>query len=120
MSHTPGPWRLERDTVNSYRIYADRPADTVAQIIVETEEDVTMEIESNARLIAAAPDLLAALKAAYDRMELTGIHGGNPGCNSDHMLYGVPPTHVVHHFDCATQLRIGAAIAKAEGKEGGA
>jgi len=66
-------------------------------------------------LCGAAEDLLAALKAAHERMELAGTHNGNPGCNSDHTLHGVPPTRVVHHFDCAIQLRMEAAIAKAEG-----
>ena len=70
-------------------------------------------------LCDAAEDLLAALKDAHDCMERTGIHDGNTGCNSDHTLYEVPPTRVVHHFDCAIQLRMEAAIAKAE-EEGGA
>lgn len=59
MSHTPGSWNTSRDAV---------PADHV-QITVYAEADgqrvaTAFREEANARLIAAAPDLLAALERA--------------------------------------------------------
>ena len=49
--HTPGPWRIEGNEVHAYA--------TAVAVICET---VQGEDGSNARLIAAAPDLLAALQ----------------------------------------------------------
>jgi hypothetical protein len=59
--HTPGPWFLN----GPWNIYADRTAQQmrgkcVAQIV---KQGNTEEREANARLIAAAPELLAALES---------------------------------------------------------
>lgn len=51
MTHTPGPWEVQDDCATS--IWAG------GHYIAETYTDG----EANARLIAAAPDLLAALEA---------------------------------------------------------
>jgi hypothetical protein len=66
--HTPGPWRIGRGT----SIVADAPAPGIGgsdeveyyggHLICESVN------EPNARLIAAAPDLLLACQAAYDAM----------------------------------------------------
>ena len=54
------PWEWEQDTANSLLI-RDASGRKVAEIIAENElEDIDGE---HARLIAAAPELLAALKA---------------------------------------------------------
>lgn len=65
---TPGPWRVERDgdVVDEYKLvdwpYLIRAADgTKVCNLVECETS-----EEDARLIAAAPDLYAALKAILD------------------------------------------------------
>jgi len=78
MSYTPGPWTIQYST-NSLRprfiLYANR---AIAATVTEEASEATPEDEANARLIAAAPDLLAALKdvaeqiAAYDY-----LHGEN-------------------------------------------
>jgi Trm5-related predicted tRNA methylase len=57
MTHTPGPWRLVKDDyIMSHKGLL------IGQIC---SEDAT-DMDANARLIAAAPDLLAALKLAAD------------------------------------------------------
>mgnify|MGYP001594620414 CR=1 FL=1 len=56
MTHTPGPWKINRR--NPCRVYL-RPG----IVIAVTLQDNFPEAEANARLIAAAPDLLAALVA---------------------------------------------------------
>ena len=56
MKHTPGPWTYESGE-NYPRIFAGRKV--IAQAIGNSEET-----EANVYLIAAAPDLLKALKLA--------------------------------------------------------
>ena len=59
--HTPGPWEISRDAVpegyTQNTVYAERDGERVA---------TAFRNEANARLIAAAPDLLEACKAALD------------------------------------------------------
>lgn len=92
-AHTPGPWTpcfmtLERKAIGfhiSGRAYGStRP-------ICETGKNCAPEMEANARLIAAAPDMLALLK------ELIDIEGSQPGT-------------------AAWAAKVFAAIAKAEGR----
>ena len=69
--HTPGPWTIsDRDSVgdNIFGPNNERIANTYGLF----EE----KWAANARLIAAAPDLLAACKAAMDFMDEKG-YGGN-------------------------------------------
>lgn len=60
--HTPGPWvALCEPTLSRYRIGAGfAAAESVAVVYMTKVDGVT---EANACLIAAAPDLLAALKS---------------------------------------------------------
>jgi hypothetical protein len=59
MTHTPGPWGKPRWQWRDYQVWAERDdGDTcIAQHIRE---------EADARLIAAAPELLAALEKLMD------------------------------------------------------
>ncbi len=83
MKHTPGPWRLNEKftTVSS-----------------ETEHIASVDTLANARLIAAAPEMLEALKGMEDmfRRHIEGREG---------------PDDAAQLWDAAQ-----AAIAKAEGK----
>lgn len=94
--HTPGPWVLrtrERwgPTVRVGDLYV-----WLAGIVPSSERPG--EHEANARLIAAAPDLLASLKEMLDKGEGCAACGfGAPGCG------------------CRYE-RARAAIAKAEGE----
>lgn len=56
MTHTPGPWRADRQYV------IDADALTVARV---ASHGARAQYEANARLIAAAPAMLEALKLAY-------------------------------------------------------
>lgn len=76
MSHTPRPWRVVKDAVVTDNQVGNIPAD--AETLKYYGGDVICEsaTPSNARLIAAAPDLLAALKkwlAADERENLQQI-----------------------------------------------
>ena len=68
MTHTQGPWTIQYST-NDYEgnlIYANR---VVAATITEEASEATPEDEANARLLATAPELLAALRALVISIE---------------------------------------------------
>lgn len=58
-AHTPGPWRIERRGSHNPLIETDGL--TVAEVLDDCHPD-TEQQEANARLIAAAPCLLDALR----------------------------------------------------------
>lgn len=105
--HTPGPWVVENglqvwksghNTVESPRIC------TFKNAALPVEQISYVEMEANARLIAAAPDLLEALKEIekwYDAIE------NRPSlCGLGHEKYGKEELPKI----------IRAAIAKAMGE----
>lgn len=91
MKHTEGPWTIKSSKAN---LAAGAPTDNEIRcgnmVIVRLGTFYTQEQEANARLIAAAPDLLEALRPLAKQ-----------DCES---------------HDCPLQ-QARAAIAKAEGKE---
>lgn len=62
-THTPGPWafRMTGWRTNPFAIYSPRRPGAVACVPARTSVPLD-EQSANARLIAAAPDLLAALE----------------------------------------------------------
>lgn len=69
MKHTPGPWTIlkqETELGNNLTIVAPDPGDPqpwyVAEVYKECGQVPEEEVDGNANLIAAAPDLLYALK----------------------------------------------------------
>jgi hypothetical protein len=106
--HTPGPWAVLDDDgyvgVPFIPIQTDKPAGAPWTLICEVrgngndnDPDLGLNDEdrANARLIAAAPDLLTALKLALPILE-----GANAKCTGE----------------TAFIRRVRAAIAKAEGR----
>jgi predicted signal transduction protein with EAL and GGDEF domain len=89
--HTPGPWSLRRspESVPNVEYWVDGPNGALIADIKTHSTDTTY---SDARRIAAAPELLAALQADYDLMTDERL---------DQDLIG---------------RRVGAAIAKARGE----
>lgn len=71
MRHTPGPWEIEDHYHFSYRWISGPKHSQLAQVVwCMEDEERSPECEANARLIAAAPMLLAALElieSAKDR-----------------------------------------------------
>ena len=65
-THTPGPWRLAVDLRPLQQRITDEHMRMIADVFIDaaTPEDV-----ANARLIAAAPDLFAAAKAAVHAID---------------------------------------------------
>jgi hypothetical protein len=66
--HTPGPWRFDRDWTRTPTIFGAngvRVADVEKKLVVTGGRVIDLpkeEREANARLIAAAPDMLAILQ----------------------------------------------------------
>lgn len=97
-AYTPGPWRVIPDTLD---IISDTGRRFVAEAL-DTDEGgpITETAAANARLIAAAPDLLTALEACKAQLLL---HGWND------------PIHGLK--SCAALVQASAAIAKAKGAQ---
>lgn len=61
--HAPGPWMVQRYTNHyGFSVFADGKCIAERWYEIEQEEYKAAEIRANARLIAAAPDLLGALE----------------------------------------------------------
>ena len=92
---TPGPWRIgEKGIIGNPSIIADTPGiRNIAIIAICPEQD------ANARLVAAAPDLLEACKTVLPEIELDARHSFE-----EQAL-----------LEIADQLR--RAISKAEGRD---
>ncbi len=76
--HTPGPWsqshRLNKRGTYSTEVY-DAAGDEIATLAwhsIKTEHGWGTDRDANARLIAAAPDLLAACIMVRDALNQTG------------------------------------------------
>jgi len=65
VKHTPGPWFVNQDEDGNYRSIGSAGWWGLAQVVVRFEGERNDDATglANANLIAAAPDLLAALKA---------------------------------------------------------
>lgn len=106
MAHTPGPWRVDSSMCG----YDLARVFTTNEFIVFTECDDDMKL-SDAHLIAAAPDLLAALKYFAN---LKHCKNDSEQCSMD--SGPCCRTHGDNDFH-ADQIEIArAAIAKAEGR----
>lgn len=87
MSHTPGPWRIDPNTSPEAgrAIEAQAFDGSWKYVTVRVRGGSVAQSEANARLIAASPDLLNALRIAAlwilkvaadhdDEGDLTGLH----------------------------------------------
>lgn len=101
--HTPGPWEV-------YHNGKCVGAEDGHILTTEVEGNGAEEAKANARLIAAAPDLLEALRMAQENF----APPPDPHCN----CLKAPPCNdcVEHGAERETWSAINAAIAKAEGR----
>jgi len=90
--HTPGPWQVTMLHGEPARAVTNRDNVLVADCYPDTHEDLQLpqSYQANARLIAAAPEMLEALHAMLDE------HADCKGCDASDLAF--------------------AAIAKAEGR----
>lgn len=78
---TPGPWYIGRGTYEGRNIYSveavtDDEGFTYNPVVATAEDDDVVCWDANARLIAAAPDLLEALRWMVLRAEEGGYPDG--------------------------------------------
>jgi hypothetical protein len=75
MSHTPGPWKIERHYDPGYKNISAQKHTALAQVVwCMEDEDRSPECEANAHLIAAAPELLDALCYLLEASSGQGPH----------------------------------------------
>lgn len=82
--HTPGPWIIEDITDDGQSVISAASKNWIdfARVWVVTDESTDKEGEANARLIAAAPELLEALKDVMSAVELGWIPDGESMFNA--------------------------------------
>jgi hypothetical protein len=82
LKHTPGPWRADKCRYG-FAVYAYKSCD----VVVRTEDYEgrygAIDNEANARLIAAAPELLEVAQRSADALRSAGIE---PRATSDNPL----------------------------------
>ena len=71
-THTPGPWTVEPETHVTLRVVAGDDGDCVCTLFAGTPADTR---RADAHLLAAAPDLLAALEALVAQIRAEGGKG---------------------------------------------
>ncbi len=71
--HTPGPWNVATYG-DVLRLHVKRGSLSLAEILEwSAGPESRAQVEANARLIAAAPDLLDALKELVDTVDLSKL-----------------------------------------------
>ena len=97
--HTPAPWYVYQNNRHGVQYFAIgyttttrdcSIADAIAPVNLINLQNVksrNTEGEANARLIAAAPEMLAALRLAYDQLDCT--------CQSEHVDQDMIDAHEV-------------------------
>lgn len=103
--HTPGPWRVVPDEEETAAPWGRVEVAQFRYVTIEGRSK--SEAYANARLIAAAPDLLEACKAVID-------HSQNPFKNLDHILLKDVTENSDKWDEIHAMLR--AAITKAVGE----
>ena len=88
--HTPGPWV---SSIRNGQLWVVHPSGAMERSIARIGDPLETD-KANARLIAAAPDLLEALKECSDRLRI----------------------HMKHTEDLMADMKAQKAIAKAEGR----
>lgn len=80
MTHTPGPWVLEKVSATEIGVRVHGSVVSGYATVIDTDWTTRaqqLEQEANARLIAAAPELLNELRVTVRRLELCIRHSGS-------------------------------------------
>lgn len=73
--HTPGPWLLvEQGDANEYAVLTPDKKEWVIAFRLNPGRPIYEQEKANAKLIAAAPELLEALKVCYASLCTYGNH----------------------------------------------
>lgn len=74
-AHTPGPWKIiTLEGVDGHLFLChDDGTENIPPLVAKVYDHQHADAEANARLIAAAPELLEALRELLDQLEGIGI-----------------------------------------------
>ncbi len=118
---TPGPWRYDRTngspTTGEHMIAGANPG-----YLAEVRDCGSGDVRANAHLIAAAPDLYAALEACVVSLERANTEEGVCCCgdsmdrHSDPMHCGHSPVDMGDYYAGQALAAARAALAKARGQ----
>lgn len=78
--HTPGPWKIEGRAAEGFVLVRSESGDNIANVCEYGQQSETPDAQThNARLIAAAPGLLAAAELANKELLALGVgSSGSP------------------------------------------
>lgn len=68
VSHTPGPWHVEREDEDTFKVMSDDYGRIVTLHAAHGVEAQRERLGPDSALIAAAPELLSALRIAVDHL----------------------------------------------------
>ena len=91
--HTPGPWKLHHPTPHDFRILApsgEAPT-TIARLAV-AQAGTSRRVNANARLIAAAPELLEACRGIMYAFDGEHIDAGEWHAEIDELRAAIAAT----------------------------
>lgn len=119
ITHTPAPWESFKDRFgygsHSIGVPSDVGMKVIATVDYDFDEPWLLQQHANARLIAAAPDLLAlAKKLAGECSECEGV--GVSMCFVDNDPNDITKGCHAEPLDCDDCADIRKVIAKAEGR----
>jgi hypothetical protein len=77
-NHTPGPWEVKRLVSSPFHVWVKAADYTVVCVGQSRTRDNCESVMADARLIAAAPDLLEALVVAMDWLGDKGVTADHP------------------------------------------
>jgi len=107
---TPGPWEWDKPMSNYKHLISDNGTYVLSSDEYAGSAWIEIDNEADARLIAAAPELLEALKAIMRHGEMANIDKGGPHWSGGKK----PPTMDAWAFPRHMLTSIEEAIAKAE------
>jgi hypothetical protein len=110
--HTPGPWKIDARKYTEYGMYHISGGQYIVAHALGEMPSCEVEAGGNARLIAAAPELLAALKR-IDEWFMLWAPKGPDDFRTSFTAEGWPS---LHPEVVAIWRQARSAIAKAEGK----
>ena len=116
--HTPGPWRYQEGS-DPYTHIVRAGETGLGRFVVQCGQSRNGSEEANARLIAAAPEMLEALRPLANYLailETMGGPSGGKGMNGDDHLWHVSSSAGDAVITFGDLQRARAAIAKAEGR----
>ena len=92
MMHTPGPWRFIASELSSgWGLIVDSHENIIANVNTETGPDIPplvstkMPCTGNGEMMAAAPDMLAALLAVERAAQLNNVCNDDPSASLEWM-----------------------------------